>query len=238
MRRFWLGILVGVVIGALLATTGMGLAAQSIRLVVNGKEVPSVPPPQMIGGRVFVPIRFVAEALGAKVEWNGKKQIVTIYQGQSLLSIPNSSSSLTQTDKDNIDLALIAIETAFSAIVYQDGKPKVIPLQDMDASIAKQQYERLQKQLSEVQIWLPSTPKLYALKDAIIATLKSEMALLSDVYAMKEANFPLNVQQAQIASHYRTIQNKIELLRRELNAVGLSTKADEITRAFKWLLSW
>lgn len=78
MRKFWLGILVGVVIGALLTATGIGLAAQTIRLVVNRKEVSSNPPPQMIGGRVFVPVRFVAEALGAKVEWDSRSSTVII----------------------------------------------------------------------------------------------------------------------------------------------------------------
>lgn len=94
MRKFWVGVLVSLLIGTLLATTSLGLAAQPIRLVVNGREVKADPPPQMIGGRVFVPIRFVAEALGAKVEWDESISTVRINM-RSLLteSIAKSQAS-------------------------------------------------------------------------------------------------------------------------------------------------
>jgi hypothetical protein len=87
MRKFWVGVLIGLLIGAILNMANLGLAAQPIKLVVNGREVLSDPPPQMIGNRVFVPIRFVAEALGAKVEWDEQGQAVKI-----------NSQSLSQQD--------------------------------------------------------------------------------------------------------------------------------------------
>jgi hypothetical protein len=75
MKRFLLGLLVGI----LLSTTITAFAApQTIRLIVNGKEIPSDPPPQFIGDRVFVPVRFVAEALGAKVEWDDANRAVVV----------------------------------------------------------------------------------------------------------------------------------------------------------------
>jgi len=39
---------------------------------VNGKTVKLDVPPMIKKGRTFVPIRFVSEALGAKVDWNPK----------------------------------------------------------------------------------------------------------------------------------------------------------------------
>jgi len=49
-----------------------------IRLIVNGRPIPADVPPQNIDGRTMVPIRWVAEALGAKVDWDPKSQSVEI----------------------------------------------------------------------------------------------------------------------------------------------------------------
>lgn len=35
-------------------------------------------PPQIIEGRTLIPLRFVSEAMGAKVEWNGLEKLVQI----------------------------------------------------------------------------------------------------------------------------------------------------------------
>lgn len=75
MKRLLLGILIGFI----LATTTFGFAAtNSIRLIINGQEVPCDPPPQMIQGRVFVPVRFVAEALSVNVGWDQENNAVII----------------------------------------------------------------------------------------------------------------------------------------------------------------
>ena len=34
--------------------------------------------PQIVGGRTMVPVRFISEALGAKVEWIADQQLVKI----------------------------------------------------------------------------------------------------------------------------------------------------------------
>lgn len=74
MRKF----VVGLIMGFLLATT-IGVAASSnIRLIVNGQEITPDVPPQIIDGRVMVPARFVAEPLGAKVEWDGENNTVIV----------------------------------------------------------------------------------------------------------------------------------------------------------------
>lgn len=79
MKRFSAGLLIGLLISLILATTSLALAGQSIKLIVNGKEIQCDVPPQMINGRVMVPARFVAEPLGAKVEWDNEKNAVVIY---------------------------------------------------------------------------------------------------------------------------------------------------------------
>ncbi|MDI6813424.1 MAG: copper amine oxidase N-terminal domain-containing protein [Desulfitobacteriaceae bacterium] len=90
MKRFSFGLLVGFLVGLVLASTSFALADQPIRLIVNGKEIQCDVPPQLINGRVLVPARFVAEPLGARVEWDEQGQAVVI------------NSSIAQIDsKDN-----------------------------------------------------------------------------------------------------------------------------------------
>jgi len=47
-------------------------------VIVNEKKVKLDAPPENVNGRVFLPLRFFAETLGAKVEWDAKTQTVTI----------------------------------------------------------------------------------------------------------------------------------------------------------------
>lgn len=74
MKRFFIGLLTGLI----LATTTLAFAANPIKLIVNGKEVRSDVPAQVIRGRTMVPARFLAEALGAKVEWDEKNNAVVV----------------------------------------------------------------------------------------------------------------------------------------------------------------
>ena len=60
------------------ATMSTAAAENPIRLIVNGKTIQTDVPPQMMEGRVMVPIRWVAEALGAEVKWDEENRAVMI----------------------------------------------------------------------------------------------------------------------------------------------------------------
>jgi hypothetical protein len=45
---------------------------------VNNKEIKLDTSSVIVGGRTFVPVRFISEAFGAAVEWDGKNKVVTI----------------------------------------------------------------------------------------------------------------------------------------------------------------
>lgn len=49
-----------------------------IKINVNGKEVQMDTKPYIENGRTMVPVRFISEALGLKVDWNGEVQTVSI----------------------------------------------------------------------------------------------------------------------------------------------------------------
>lgn len=54
-------------------------AARPIRLVVNGRDIACDVPPFIKDGRTFVPVRFIAEALGYPVKWD--ERTWTVYVG-------------------------------------------------------------------------------------------------------------------------------------------------------------
>lgn len=79
------------------------LAARPIRLIVDGKDITSLTSPIIENGRTLVPIRFVAEELGAEVHWNEKDRRVTIEKDNKLVSMKiNSRLVLHQQEEKNI----------------------------------------------------------------------------------------------------------------------------------------
>jgi len=57
------------------------LTIGSTTAIVNGKKTTLDVAPKILSGRTMVPVRFISEALGAKVDWDGKTRMVTITLG-------------------------------------------------------------------------------------------------------------------------------------------------------------
>ena len=68
--------------------------AQDIRLLANGKAVVSTPAPMMQEGRVFVPLRAAAEAVGGDVKYDAVSKTITICRG-GLCSFLRQSDGIT-----------------------------------------------------------------------------------------------------------------------------------------------
>ncbi|HOB29792.1 MAG TPA: copper amine oxidase N-terminal domain-containing protein [Bacillota bacterium] len=89
MRERWLIVLGAVVLTLVLAVGAF--AANPIRLLLNGQEIEPDVPAQIVNGRAMVPIRWVAEALGADVEQDASNKaacavkITTKTQSQDIL---------------------------------------------------------------------------------------------------------------------------------------------------------
>ncbi|AEV69347.1 copper amine oxidase N-terminal domain-containing protein [Acetivibrio clariflavus] len=75
----------------IILTSTVGVAEIPLRVVVNGEKVnfPDAQPFIDENGRTQVPVRFVSEALGANVDWNGdaKKVTVTLNSRKVVLTI-------------------------------------------------------------------------------------------------------------------------------------------------------
>lgn len=78
LRKMIFGVTLGIVISAIIMASGIALALGNINIIVDGKKVNTDVAPQIIDGRVMVPIRFIASALGANVAWNSQNRTVNI----------------------------------------------------------------------------------------------------------------------------------------------------------------
>lgn len=78
-------LLAAIAIGIVLSATALALAASPVRLVVNGKEVGTDVPLQIINGRIMVPLRWAAEALGLAVTWDAKSRKAEVISGAEAL---------------------------------------------------------------------------------------------------------------------------------------------------------
>jgi len=61
-----------------IALAGIAIAANPIKLFIDDNELKLDISPQLINDRTIAPVRSVAEALGAGVEWDAKDQMVKI----------------------------------------------------------------------------------------------------------------------------------------------------------------
>lgn len=95
-------------LGASLATAqqevkpveGVAPAEGEIKINVNGQRVfTHLAPPQMIDGRVLVPIRGVLEKLGVKVEWHAEERVVVAIKDDRAITLGIGAKYGTVGDK-------------------------------------------------------------------------------------------------------------------------------------------
>ncbi|OPX89633.1 MAG: hypothetical protein A4E53_01448 [Pelotomaculum sp. PtaB.Bin104] len=78
-------ILIGIVIGVILTTSAMAFGDEKpIKIILDGKEINSDVPPQIINSRTFVPIRVISEALGVDVKWDSETRSVILTSPENL----------------------------------------------------------------------------------------------------------------------------------------------------------
>lgn len=70
------------------AVAGPAAAGQAgIQVYLEDQPLAFTVPPQVIGGRVLVPLRPIFEALGATLEWDGKTQTATAVRGEDTVTV-------------------------------------------------------------------------------------------------------------------------------------------------------
>lgn len=104
MKHFLSGFATCAVICSLMFVGSSAIAGSPIKLFIDGEIIQCDVPPQIINGRVMVPARFVAEPLGARVEWDERSRTVIILSpnyklpGEEIMS--QQTNSLSQAKKE------------------------------------------------------------------------------------------------------------------------------------------
>jgi hypothetical protein len=91
-------------------------AAQAVKIIINGSEVPSDTSPVIIAERTYVPLRVISENLGAKVEWKQET-------GQVVINWRTTSTSTLPPGKQGENQIIIDGKVLVTPVDY--GKPYV-----------------------------------------------------------------------------------------------------------------
>jgi hypothetical protein len=76
LKMNWKTFVCGMVVGSALFSSVSFAAPAVVKMIVNGKEIHSEVPAQIMDGSTLIPARALAEALGAKVIWDeGNKRV-------------------------------------------------------------------------------------------------------------------------------------------------------------------
>jgi len=146
----------GVIVSGLLTSTIAFADISQIKLTINGKQIQSDVAPQMINGRVFVPVRLVSENLGAKVDWDIKNNTVVINSGDVGVSNDSVSGINTKNATTNTIKNKIA-----SGGLYSSSQPIT---QDIRDRVQDMEQENTTVKQTQVQVQ-QSKPEYEVLKD-------------------------------------------------------------------------
>jgi hypothetical protein len=114
-------------LGIITLLAGAVYAQDVIKIVVNGNALSSDVPPQIIDGRVLVPMRTVADALGATVDWDDSSRSVIITQNPPQTIIVNGEQTTWPFWYENGSLyleyhdAIALLRMVFSSSMYGIG---------------------------------------------------------------------------------------------------------------------
>lgn len=94
MRKTLMGLVIGLVIGLVVSSGGITYSSSIIKLVIDGRTIATDTPPQIINGRVMVPVRVIAEQFGANVNWDATNRTVYISSKTNITPSTQTSNPL------------------------------------------------------------------------------------------------------------------------------------------------
>lgn len=167
---------------------------------VNGKEVTLDVPPTVIKNRTLVPIRFISEALGAKVDWDAATRTITI-------RVPDAvalKEKLAEVREELAQLQKTILEKAKEMQDKLEASEKEVEdlkkeLQDLKAAHAAEK-EQLENKISSLE--------------ELVEDLEEKLAAGGGAGLTEEAEAPVislaNPTEGQAISETLTLQGTIE----------------------------
>lgn len=80
-------------------------ASKTLNLIVNKKDITDIAMPIVENNRTLVPIRFISEELGAKVDWNSSKQTVLIEKDGNSVELKINSRLINYNNGSEYELS-------------------------------------------------------------------------------------------------------------------------------------
>lgn len=109
MKKRW--IVISLFVLFVFAAMALAFAAIPVDLFVNGEKIEADVPPQLINGRMMVPVRTVAETLGVNVQWDKAANAVRIDSNAQSISKDEITALIrTQGKRDSYYLEELTYE--------------------------------------------------------------------------------------------------------------------------------
>ncbi len=132
--------------------------------------------------RTFVPYRFLAEAFGANVSWNGGTQSVIVKKGGSEIRMDLGSAAYTVNGEIRImdtipalinDRTFVPLRFAAEALGFNvgwDEESKVITISDLTADISNEEAAAVKAELPSLAAMAPAGTRKYENGEKIVST--------------------------------------------------------------------
>lgn len=191
MKKFSIGVIIGLLVGLMLGTATFAIANQPIKLIIDNREIACDVPPQIINDRVMVSARDVAEALGAVVTWNESNQSVFILSNRPS---ENGSDMTTSTESQEFsDKAVAMLKQCAVILEFAGGNGKNVDVSDAQEELDELQVLELDLRALAVpdeyedfkSMLLEMTNSLQKTTDYLIAYLESDDSYSRLVYITK-----------------------------------------------------
>jgi len=102
VKRKYILLIFAVAFGIVYFITNTCFASSLVKIVIDGEELILDPSPFIENGRTLVPIRFISEKLGAKVDWNNEERLVTIEKGNRKVVLKIDSRLVLYDEKEKV----------------------------------------------------------------------------------------------------------------------------------------
>ena len=113
-----------------LAVVALAVSAQgAITLMANGRLIASDPAPLLHEGRVYVPLRVAAEAIGGKVEYDARTKRVTVCRGDTCTFVMQNEGL---TVNGRLLIGIRQVGEALNARVGWDGGQRCVRITTPD----------------------------------------------------------------------------------------------------------
>lgn len=188
---------------------------------VNGRAITLDVPPKIVNGRTMVPLRFVGESLGARVEWDGVKRVVIVRKGSRAGEDGSRWITVAEyfvTPRGEVEKRAVRVPCPPQRVVVLGGYPAemIKALGVEKAVVGIDEYTKSTTQWPEYVLKVPdvgraSTPsveKIVALKPDLVIEAFMKPELRSQ---LTRAGIPV----------FRIYGYKTELLPAEIRSLGM-----------------